>query len=852
MTGALLALAFFAGVPSATASSPAPPIEVLGAGQLDYDVARERGVATGGVTLRRGAVTLRAEAATYDARTGEVEAQGNVLLTEPGRAVSAAAMHAVLDGPYEAHDVVAFLKEGPLDLSRCTTQDEARRTGRNHFTMGGAELKGDSKEPGFRVDRARVTLCDCGGAPPSWEVRAHHASVVPGDHAWLVLPVFYITPRLLFIRTPVPVLVLPVAYLPLGERQTGLLMPDLLLGGNNGTVISQPLFLALGRSYDATITAAYTFGGAAVATHGVKGFGGNLELRWAPEEGARGQLRLSLLHSAVDAWPDGAARPPGMNRIALSLLHDQRISDRTYFRADVGLVDDPFYTADFNSDALLRVIEYRRSALALTHRRDDVLLEADASYLLPLNNLDAGCSGASCRRAPFGLFGTDVPVFHRLPALSATLLPLQLAGPLHLSATVGVARFAPIHGATGDEGIDGVGPGEHGWPGPAGPARGACRIDDVGCDPTEGDGLWQPTERLAATRALARAELRAPFTLDGALAVEPWATGTAAAYAFEDTLSPRAGARVAGGLILSSELSRTFGSGAGRVRHQIQPRIAWVAGTTQAGAGLPNYAYDELDVAGALPGTASGQTVPVRRTLTAVPGGFQQLQLSLRNRLVAPSGNLSNTSVELTLGQDLDLRAGSPSESWAQGRATRPLPVGTFSADVTARFLAFGAKRAEGTGPASTALPASRLDAFTSLQANATVADRRGDNVHANLFAVGNGGSPRLLAGLEPFFDPRPTAADAFAQGSAGLVGKFSGATVTYDALFYARALASEPCAGKSKAPHFYQHQASLVWDSPCKCWKAGVTATLNECNASPQFGFVVDLSSLAERRPTF
>ncbi len=860
MTGALLAMAF-AAAPSSIASSPAPrtsiPIEVLKAGHVDYDVARERGVATGGVVLRRGAVTVRADTATYDARTGEVEARGNVLLTEPGRAVEASAMHAVLDGPYEAHDVVAFLKDGPFDLSRCKTMDEARRTGRNHVTFGGAELKGDSRGRGFRVDRTRVTLCDCGGASPSWEIRSHRAHVVPGDHAWLTLPVLYITPRFLFIHTPVPVMVFPVGYLPLGERQSGLLIPDLALGGNNGVVISQPLYLTLGRSYDATITATYTAGGAAVESRGVKGFGGNLELRWAPAEGARGHARLTLLHSAVDRWPDGAARPPGMNRIAVSLLHDQRISDRTYFKADVGLVDDPYYTTDFNSDALLRVIEYRRSVLALTHRRDDALLEADAAYLLPLNNLDAGCSGDACQRAPFGLFGTDLRTFHRLPAASATFLPLRLAGPLHLSGTVGVARYAPLHGPTGDEGANGIGPGERGERG--------WNIDFK--DAGEGDGRWQGTssaglgERLATTRALARAELRAPFTLGRALTVEPWVTGTAAAYAFEAALSPQADARAVAGLALSSDFSRTFGQGAGRLRHEIQPRIEWVAGTSQAGPELPNYAYDELDVAAALPRATGSQTVPVRRTLTAAPGAFNQLQLSVRNRLVAPSGVLSDTPIELTLGQDLDLEAGSPSESWVRARAARPLPFGTFSADVTARFLAFGAKRAEGTGPAvcagqdrrcAAAPPPSRLDAFTSLQAGITVADRRGDNVHANLFAVGNGGSPRLLAGLEPFFDPRAVAADAQASGSAGLAGKLSGATVTYDALFYARGLASAPCAGKSKAPHVYQHQASLVWDSPCKCWKAGVTAVLNECNARPQFGFVIDLSSLADRHPTF
>jgi hypothetical protein len=42
------------------------------------------------------------------------------------------------------------------------------------------------------------------------------------------------------------------------------------------------------------------------------------------------------------------------------------------------------------------------------------------------------------------------------------------------------------------------------------------------------------------------------------------------------------------------------------------------------------------------------------------------------------------------------------------------------------------------------------------------------------------------------------------------------------------------------------------VWDSPCRCWKAGVAAVLNECDARPRLSFIIDLSSITQRRPTF
>jgi LPS-assembly protein len=835
-------LAALLAVALAAEAAPAPPLEVLEAGKVDYDVATGRGIARGGVVLRRGAVLLRAETATYDTRTGDVDAAGAVLLTEPGRAVSATRMHAVLDGPYAARDVVAFLKGTPLDLSTCRTLDEARGRGLNRLTLHGGEVRGESGAPDFEIDHARLTLCDCGGGEPSWEIHAHHADVVPGNRAILTWPVIYVTPRLPFVsgtldvpvlrrivNQQVPVLVLPAMYLPLGERQTGLLIPELNFGSVNG--ISQPLFITLGRSWDATVTADYNWSG---QTPRAVGPGGSLELRWAPVEGASGQLHFSLLHGSVEGWPAGIALPPGGERLALSGFHRQRLSDATFLSAEVGLIGDPLYLTDLYADALLRATEYRRSAVALTHRTDELLLEADAAYNLPLVHLDSG----SVLRAPFGVFGTDLQTFHRLPSASLSLLPTSVAGPLRVAGTLSIARFAPLHGATGDEGANGIGPGERGWGAEGSPP-----------DAGEGDGRWTgpgpggPGERLAATRLLARLELSAPLRWR-ALSIEPWAAATAAGFAFEAGPDPQVDARAAGGLAFSTQLGRTFGSGAGRIRHEIEPKVEWRGGTGQAGPALPNYAYDEFDVALPARVVDAQGLVTQQRTLSATPGSFSQLRLTLRNRLIAPAGVFSNAFLELTLGQDLDAAAGRASETWAQGALRLPF----MSLDARAGFRAFGASIPAGTPET---FPASRLDAFTELGGGITLVDPRGDNVHATFISLGAGASPRVMAGLEPFFDPRPFNAPALAQGSVGLGTHLGGATIGYDALFYGRELASPACPGNprktvSTQPHVYQHQALLVWDSPCHCWKAGVSAILNECDDHPSFHFILDLSAIA------
>ena len=846
MLVALLALALAATPAAPTPPAGAPPLEVVEAEHVDYDLATGRGVATGGVFLRRGAVTLRARAASYDTRTGEVDATGNVLLVEPGRAVTAERMHVLLDGPYVAHDVVAFLKDAPLDLSRCQTRDEARATGRNRAVFGGTEVRGESGVKRFDVDGARITLCDCGGGPPSWEIRSHHADIIPGERALLTWPVIYVTPRLPFVHgtldvpvlrrivnQQVPVLALPLIYLPLSDRQTGLLLPELSFGGSGGFGISQPLFITLGRSWDATVTAGYILApaGAKPTDRVVAGPGTSLELRWAPAEGSRGQFKLSLLHDSWrGGWPDGVALPPGWNRYELALAHEERLSDRTFFAASLDLFGDPLYVQDLTSDALLKAQEYRRSAVALTHRTSDLALGAEAGYLLPLAHLDGGAA----LRAPFGTFGADLSTFHRLPAVSLTLLPVRLGGPLRVGAEVGVARFAPLYGVTGDEGVDGVGVGNRRW---------GAGANFVPPDAGERDGRWQgpapgsPGERLAATRLAARVELRAPLAWR-ALELEPWVAGTAASYAFETGPDPRVAAHGTGGLALSTRIGRSFGEGAGRLRHEIEPRVEWRGGTGEVGAALPNYAHDELDVA--LPARVHdprGQVTP-QRTLSATPGRFSQLRLTLRNRLVAPAGPLSTGRLDLTLGQDLDAATGRASETWAQASVRLPYLV----ADARAGVRAFGA-----AAPAETPRngPTSVLDAYTELGAGLTLLDGRGDNLHANFLALGAGASPRVVAGLEPLFDARPVAADANASGSIGALTHVSGATVAYDAFFYGREQTSPACNGKTK-PRIYVHQASLIWDSPCHCWRAGFTAVLNECDAFPTFHFVVDLSALA------
>ncbi|HYQ81492.1 MAG TPA: LPS-assembly protein LptD [Anaeromyxobacteraceae bacterium] len=838
MLGLAALLAAGLAAPAAAATLPAPgggTVEVEAA-QVVYDAAAARYRLDGGVRVRRGATVLRCRTASYDPATGTVEASGEVLITGPGRAVAADQARLVIDGPWEARQVTAYLKEKPVDLGAAQDADAACRQGRNRLTLRAERVASEGDES-FVAEGVRLTLCDCDGGAPSWEVGASRAEVEPGERAVLSWPVVRITPRFLFLSEPVPVLPLPWLYLPLAERRTGLLLPGAGYGARTGWTLSQPFFLVLSRSVDATLTADYAFGppgGPKPGLRAVEGPGATAEVRWAPAEGMTGRAEVDWLKDRhVDPGDPG-----GGDRYALRLTHSGPLSDGAALSVAARLVSDVAWLDDFAGDVLLKSAPYVRSAAAFSYRWTDLVLAAEADYHLSIGSLKEPAT----TQVPFGLFGSRIPAFHRLPAASATLLPVRLAGPLRLSGSLSAARFAPMEGISNRADASGLAPGDLLW---------------AGTLPLPPAGAWSPGQRLSASRLAAEGELRAPFSLGRALALEPWVRGRAAGYAFGDGASPEAlDAWASGGLTASTRLTRVFGEGADRLRHDIEPRIEWRGGTGLAGPALPAWAYDDLDRAVApsapcLPppaGLATGPCLPMRTVSAAPPGSWSQLRLALRNRLVLPSGSLSRTALDLDLGQDLDLARGALGETWARaGVLADPLTFG-----LSARFLSFGAEPPPGTWT-----PAKRswLDAFTELRADLALQWKRGDRVHASLLALGEGASGRLRAGSDPLFDERAIAFAAQGQGAAGAkVRVIGGLDVSYDALFNVRTVTAPGCnAARSPVewtPHVQQHVASLGWDSPCKCWRAALKVRVSECGDFG-VGATLDLGELAGLRFT-
>jgi LPS-assembly protein len=821
------------------ASSPQLP---GGAGELALSADEIRRDADGRVSLdgsvvvRRGLVTLRARSARVDPATGEVNATGDVLLTDATRVVAAEGVHAVMGGPFEAEGVTAFVKDGAVELGGATSIEEARRTGRNRLSFRGARLAGDAAGR-LTLDDARLTLCDCGGAAPSWEIRARQADVIPGRRAILSWPVIYVTPRFLLVKRPVPVLVLPWLFLPLGDRQTGLLLPVVASTGATGLGVAEPVFVTLGPSADATLTLEWLRGpGADVVAEerpAVRGAGARLELRWAPAVDAGGRAEVAWVND-LDRERGGA----GGQRLSIVAAHEAPLGAATRLRLDLGLTSDPVWWRDFTSDILLRSAFYRRSELLVSHRSDALVVEADTAYYQPLAparwdrlipaapSTFTGLGPLDRTPSSYGTFGADVPVFHRWPALAATLLPEEL-GPVAVSGRVGLGRFAP---ASGEASALALGPG----------------------DPGFRSGVYV-TEREAATRLDGRLELRAPLLVGDAVTVEPYLRGAAVGYAFEAARDPAAVAWVVGGAAVSTELSRSFGA----LTHRILPSLELRAGTAAAVRGgdpldLPAYdAWDRVSDRGVLevplaPRDPQSLLTLLRpaRTLSAAPSGaFRQLRVAVASRLA--QGGVDRLRGEL--GQDLDLRTGRLAETFFSAGAL----AGPFAADVSGRVLAFRGRAEAAPAP----VHASWLDPFTELRAGVSVANRRGDALRAALLAVGAGGSGALMAGVDPLFDLRAASVDAVAQGAVGARFVLGAATMGYDALLPARTTDVPQCgAGAASGGtrtvqgwQVQQHVGSLAWDSPCRCFLARVVVRVTDCG-TVSYGASIDLSRLGDR----
>lgn len=778
--------------------------------------------AAGGVRVRAGELRLAAGRIIYDTETGLATLEGGVTLIDG--AFVARAERGDFDlstGTGSLHAVSLWQKRDPAapDLLLDLPGPALGALGHNEVTiLADSVVRG--ADGAFTAFGPSVTLCDCGDDPPSWSVSASRASLGDDRRLDLDWPVFRIR--------GVPVLGLPWFSLPATseeERQTGLLAPEVEIFSRRGFSWEQPLFLELGRSWDATISAGYFFGSQDERTvprhlglpqsgteqevdRAFKGPRLSGELRYAPRIGTDGRLfgawawdgsyrlptRGSILPGRRPADPDLDVPVASPHRWFLQWDHADDLPGGFSDRIALNLASDRFYLRDFTDEVVRRGRGVLTSSAWLGWHGGSALVAAEGTWLqdlrLPFRSEAAVPAGFLESPELFGSSRRNT--FARLPALALDLAHLPLPGGLALSLHAGAAHFSPFNRTGfGDEGVDGLGPGDRGYPGP---------------DEGEGDGIFQQGERAAATRLALRPTLSLPIVAGRTLSLTPSVGWRQMAWLRERTGDGHAGWGVLG-LDAHTELARTFG--AGRLRHAWVPRLQLRGLLPGDATAAPDRPYDELDV----------------HPLEA----FAQGRASLGTRLDLARQGGAVVGLEAEVGQDFLL---APAAEAAASYVRADLDLRPVRLEGLLRWDREG-------------------DAPSEVAADASLTARRGHQLRAGYRRIAVGGSSRLLAGPDELFAPGSVAGERLASHliDPTIVGEIhqigGGATwfplapllLRYD-LLYLFTLEDRP---------LLEQRAAIGWTSPCDCWSAEIRLALRRNEPLPDVAFFLDIGGLLQ-----
>jgi len=351
---------------SATLSSPAQGR----AGEVHVEADRLEQTRSGDTVLE-GSVTLRVQQSRMQAdrisfrENRYIEAEGNVLVVWESNRISGTRMTYDLERD-----------EGVIENAIGQVEPEF------FFWADRAETFGSDL---IKLKSATVTTCT--QPIPYWSFSVSKATVRIGSyaHLWNLrlkagrVPVFYL-----------PYLVWPVKQ----DRAAGLLFPELGSTRDRGRVISQGLFVPMGRSADLTVFGEY---------YTIAGLGGGGEFRWVPND--KGIALLNGFYIQDQVY--------GAGRYRVTYRQTQEFVNGFRMVADVNQVSDFDFFTDFerelrlaSSPTILGRVEFTRNGQWTSINIRDIRREQlffDGSSLVQRALPDVEWRGRSRRmgRTPF-------------------------------------------------------------------------------------------------------------------------------------------------------------------------------------------------------------------------------------------------------------------------------------------------------------------------------------------------------------------------------------------------------------------------------------------------------------------
>ncbi len=315
-----------------------------------------RGVAVlvGVVLIARGAlaqpIDLEADHVTYDQNTRTIRADGNVDVRWKGNRVRAERITVEQDQRriVAEGDLELFTPELKLNASSgdFDIDDETGRLSNVKMSvedlgveLGGSEVR---KELGSRYKLTDGTYTTCRteeGEAADWSLAGREVDVEVGGYGVLRHGTFRVK--------DVPVLYFP--YLPFpahDQRQSGVLLPEIGVSNERGFIYRQPVFWAIDKHQDLTLT-----GGVETSAR----VGATAHYRYEPARNTSGQIELAYYIEKIRGNEEGDIESPlyedvdiPHNRGMVGVRHRQEV------RKDLEIYGDALGVAD---DLYLREVE---------------------------------------------------------------------------------------------------------------------------------------------------------------------------------------------------------------------------------------------------------------------------------------------------------------------------------------------------------------------------------------------------------------------------------------------------------------------------------------------------------------
>lgn len=334
----------------------------------------EYAILQGDVKIEYQDIKLRADKVTYNNKTKDVDAEGNVIIDQGPTRITAS--HAIYN--LDTKTGTFFNAVGALDPTMYFSGDQIEKI----------------DEDTFMVTNGVFTSCDLDR--PAWSFRIRQARVIRDDYAHM---------KDVSFRTRLaPILWLPRLVWPTkADRSQGFLIPRLVLSGRFGPRLEMAYFIPFGDSVDATINTD-------VSTQGYWGAG--VQIRYVPSENVKlGDLNASVVR---DPHPELFSANPNVKGPAFHWRYRYQHAQDNLPGGFRGVVD----LEDFSDLDFFR--EYDRDP------RIHTLSNIYSSAYLTKNSSRYSLNILSDRRQI--LLSTQQSRFEQLPSLQFRMYP-QKIGP---------------------------------------------------------------------------------------------------------------------------------------------------------------------------------------------------------------------------------------------------------------------------------------------------------------------------------------------------------------------------------------------------------------------------------------